>query len=120
MADGEELPLTGIGLTRKPVYPPTPGYPVCAGIAALSRAFDGSMEGRRVERENCPREHRELSQDIASLSTVFCSTGTILYGKRYGPRSNCGNKEAKAHRAGEAGTHLIAGEVMEVVHDGAA
>ena len=54
------------------------------------------------------------------LSTVFYSTGTILYGKRYGIRSNCGNKEAKAHQAGEAGTRLVAGEVVEVVHDGAA
>jgi hypothetical protein len=54
------------------------------------------------------------------LSTVFYSTGTILYGKRYGVRSNRGNEEAQAHRGGEAGTGLIAGEVMEVVHDGAA
>jgi len=54
------------------------------------------------------------------LSTVFCSTGTILYGKRYGKRSNGGNKEAQLHRAEEAGTRLVAGEVMEVVHDGAA
>jgi hypothetical protein len=35
-------------------------------------------------------------------------------------RSNGGYKEAHAHRAGEAGTRLITGEVMEVVHDGAA
>jgi hypothetical protein len=41
-----------------------------------------------------------------------------LYGERYGKRSN-GGKEARDHRAGEAGTRLIAGEVVEVVHDGA-
>ncbi len=43
-----------------------------------------------------------------------------MYGKRYGARSNSGNKEAKAEQAEEAGARLIAGEVMEVVHDGAA
>src|SRR5258708_32147629 len=59
------------------------------------------MEGRRVERENCPRDHRELSQDIASISTVFCSTGTILWGKGYGARSNGGYKKAQAHPAGK-------------------
>src|SRR5258708_33495080 len=60
------------------------------------------MEGRRVERENCPRDHRELSQDIASISTVFCSTGTILWGKGYGARSNGGYKKAPGHRAGKS------------------
>jgi hypothetical protein len=118
----------GIGLTKKPVYPPTPGYRVCAGIVGLSRGFAGSREGRGRERENGAREpfgsaqgrHRELSQDIAILSIVLCSTGTILYGKGYGARSNRGDKEAQAHRAGEVGTRLVAGEVMEVVHDGAA
>jgi len=53
------------------------------------------------------------------LSTVFCSTGTILYGKGYGKRSN-GWKEHRDHRAGDAGARLVAGEVMEVVYDGAA
>lgn len=36
------------------------------------------------------------------------------------PESGKGNKEVQARRAGEAGARLIAGEVMEVVHDGAA
>ena len=31
-----------------------------------------------------------------------------------------GARNAKAHQAGEAGTRLIATEVMKVVHDGAA
>jgi len=130
-----------IGLTRRLVYTPTPGYCVsagiigvtrarfvCAGIVGLSRAFVGSREGRRVERERRPREpfgsaqgrHEGFSQDIANLSIVFCSTGSILYRNRYGIRSNCGNKEAKAHLAGEAGMRLVATEVMEVMHDGAA
>jgi len=42
----------------------------------------------------------------------------ILYGMSYGKRSN-GGKETRAHRA-TAGTRLVAGEVVEVVHDGAA
>jgi len=112
--------VRGIGLTKKPVYPPTPGYRVCAGIVGLGGGFAGSREGRGREREKCPRDHRQLSQDVASLSIVLCSTGTILYGKGYGARSNRGDKEAQAHRAGEVGTRLAAGEVMEMVHDGAA
>jgi hypothetical protein len=109
-----------IGLTKKLVYTPTPKYRVSAGIIGLSRAFVGSRVGRRVERERRPREHGGFSQGIASLLIVFCSTGSILYRKRYGNRSNWGHKEAKAHQAGEAVTRLVAGEVMEVVHDGAA
>jgi hypothetical protein len=73
-----------------------------------------------VERQRFLREHEEFSQLIASWSIVFYSTGTILYRKGYGACLNCGNKEAIAHEAGEAGARLIAGEVMEVVHDGAA
>ena len=42
----------------------------------------------------------------------------IFYGMSYGKRSN-GGKETRAHRA-TAGTRLVAGEVVEVVHDGAA
>ena len=36
------------------------------------------LRARRVERENSPRKHEAFSQIIASLSTVLCSTGTIL------------------------------------------
>ena len=41
-------------------------------------------EGRRMKRENSPREHEELSHFIASSSTVFYSTGTILRRKGNG------------------------------------
>jgi len=47
------------------------------------------------------------------LSTVFCSTGTILYGKGYGKRSN-GGEEDRTRAA-----RLVGGEVVEVVHHGA-
>jgi len=40
--------------------------------------------------------------------------------RREGSASSRGNKEPRDHRAGVAGTRLTAGEVMEVVHGGAA
>jgi len=36
------------------------------------------LRASRVERENSPRKHEAFSHLIASLSTVLCSTGTIL------------------------------------------
>ena len=69
---------------------PTPAYPVCAGTIGLMGEprkcgndwtwgiFGGGRETRMVERENSPREHKGLSQIMASLLTVLCSTGTIL------------------------------------------
>jgi len=46
--------------------------------------FAGGRNGRRVKRETRPREHEGFSQIIASLSIVFCSTGTILRRKGNG------------------------------------
>jgi hypothetical protein len=56
-----------------------------------------------VERENSPREpfgyaqgkHEEFSQIIASLSTVLCSTGTILRRKGNGNHQICGTEKVK-------------------------
>jgi hypothetical protein len=47
----------------------------------------GSREGYGVETERCPCKHRGWYQIIASLSTVFCSTGTILRRKGNGLES---------------------------------
>jgi hypothetical protein len=75
---------------------PTPRYPVCAGMIGVTGAprkcgndwtcgiFGVGREARRLERENSPREHKEFSHVIASSSTVFCSTGTILRRKGNG------------------------------------
>jgi hypothetical protein len=42
------------------------------------------VQTREVETEKCPRNHEAFSQIIASLSTVSCSTGTILRRKSNG------------------------------------
>jgi hypothetical protein len=48
-----------------------------------------------VERENSPREHKEFSQIIANLSTVLCSTGTILRRKGNGRGSGVGGWKSR-------------------------
>jgi hypothetical protein len=64
-----------IGLTREPRK---------CGNDWTWGIFGGGRDRRRVEREDSPREHKGVSQIIASLSTVLRSTGTILRRKGNG------------------------------------
>ena len=48
-----------------------------------------------MERGNSPREHGEFSQIMASLSTVLCSTGTILRRKGNGNGEKYGDGKVK-------------------------
>jgi|SRR5579859_375676 len=74
------------------------------GVASEARVYRGnkrvrsgatwSVQMRGVEAKKCPRNHKTFSQIIANLSTVLCSTGTILRRKGYG-------RESKAQRVKE-------------------
>src|SRR5579859_8153374 len=67
------------------------------GVASEARVYRGnkrvrsgatwSVQMRGVEAKKCPRNHKTFSQSIANLSTVLCSTGTILRRKGNGARS---------------------------------
>jgi hypothetical protein len=48
------------------------------GFLGRKEAPFGSAQGRRCVEKALSREHKVLSHIIASLSTVLCSTGTIL------------------------------------------
>src|SRR5579859_4567802 len=93
---------------KKTGISPSPWHRGCAGIVELTgrpriplerrsgqecrnnwiwEIFGAGRDPRRVVREKCSRKHEAFSHLIASLSTVLCSTGTILRRKGNGDRS---------------------------------
>jgi hypothetical protein len=68
---------------------------VCRGKKRLRRKSAWGVGTRRVEGESCPREHTSRSQIIANLSTVLCSTGTILRRKGNGNGQYYGKGKVK-------------------------
>ena len=71
---------------------------VCAGIIGLRGIYGICKDGRRVSEETSPRKHGTSSHSIASLSTVLCSTGTILRRKGNGRESNIEGRKFEEER----------------------
>src|SRR5437899_6183612 len=75
----------------------TAKWRVSRGIVGLRRILAGSKERRpsallrasTKKTEISPRQHAQFSYVIASSSTVFCSTGTILRRKGNGSQQEC-------------------------------
>jgi hypothetical protein len=66
----------------------------------------GMRRGRRGKREKRPREHGSFSQNMHTVTTVFCSTGTILRRKGNGDvlevESSNGRRARKGKREKKA------------------
>jgi hypothetical protein len=68
---------------------------VSRGIVGLRRILAGSRERRQAKRGKSPREHVEFSHVMASSSTVFHSTETILRPNGNGSDQENGKREIK-------------------------
>ena len=96
-----------IGLTRKPVYPPPPGGPVCAGIAGVNGNCAGCGERRRVK-ERVPRANMAYSLALFTTRQQYSVVLGRFFGERVtgnGQRYGKGKVKNRPPEAGANGAH---------------